>query len=143
VFQANLAEPQGQTDITLLSNGWLNHRMNSLMGWCLRMGDGRVQMLALEDTSDQHHTGQILAGAHPHRPFTTHADVSWLLRLHAPTYDVLLLKCTSCLADAEMMREIIHAVSRGDPSKVSFVVTDNAANMVAARRLLFAMPNHG
>jgi hypothetical protein len=45
-------------------------------------------------------------------------------------------------ADAERIREQIDSVSEGNPKRVSFIVTDNAANMVAARRLVVETPGY-
>jgi hypothetical protein len=64
---ANMAERQQQTNMTLLLDGWSNKRMDSLMGWCLRTPDGRVQVLDLTDISDVTHTADRLAGAYPSR----------------------------------------------------------------------------
>jgi hypothetical protein len=36
VQEANMEERESQADMTLLLNGWTNHRMERLMGWLLR-----------------------------------------------------------------------------------------------------------
>jgi aminopeptidase-like protein len=64
VVSANEAERQGATDITMALDGWSTQRMESVMGWVLRMCDGHVQVLDLTDISDLRHTADKLAGAH-------------------------------------------------------------------------------
>jgi hypothetical protein len=64
VLKADAAERENQTDMTLLLDGWSNQCMNSLMGWLLRTRDGRVQVLALTNISEDAHTAIKLSGAH-------------------------------------------------------------------------------
>jgi hypothetical protein len=43
-MSANEAERQGATDMTMALDGWSTQRMESVMGWVLRMCDGHVQV---------------------------------------------------------------------------------------------------
>ena len=54
-----------------------------------------------------------------------------------------MLSCFVLFANADMIKEKIDEVSDGKPDRVSFIVTDNAANMVAARRLVVETPGYG
>lgn len=128
----------GAEHLTYTIDGWSDAQMRSIYAHMIITADRAAYVLKYEDLSSEKHTKEYIAGmpplkSHLYELLDEHLDCFGALQRHLHTY----MRADLNDVRAECMITAIKALG---PEKVATILSDNAANMRAARDLAIKDP---